>query len=53
MDDDAILAERVAKLEAHMIWVKEKLKALDRRTWQILAVIIVNWLLSIMLALFT
>jgi len=42
------LSERVAKLEADMIWVRELLEKVDRRSWYILTGIIVSILVSIL-----
>ena len=41
-------SERVAKLEADMIWVRELLEKVDRRSWYILTGIIVSILVSIL-----
>jgi len=42
------LLERVAKLEADMIWVRELLEKVDKRSWYILSGIIISILVSIL-----
>jgi len=42
------LSERVAKLETDMRWVRELLEKVDKRSWYILAGIIVSILVSIL-----
>jgi len=50
-DDNPRLAERVAALEAHMDWVKNKLETIDRRTWYILGSVVIFGIISIIIAL--
>lgn len=49
-DDDPAVIERIAYLEADMRWLKKKMESIERRQWEILAVIIITWLTSIIVA---
>ena len=42
------LQERVARLEEATSWMKDKLESIDKRTWYILAGIIVSILVAIL-----
>lgn len=47
--DDPEVLERLATLETHFVWLREKVEKVDQRTWAILAGIIVSILISIAL----
>lgn len=50
-EDNPSLTERVTILETNYQWVKKTLEKIDRRTWQILASVIVLGIIAILAAL--
>ena len=44
------LHERVVRLEESMLWIKEKMECIDRRTWYILSAVILSILLILLKA---
>jgi len=46
-----LFAERLARVETDISWIKKKLDNIDKRTWEILAVIIINWIVTIAVTL--
>jgi len=48
--DLTALYERVARLEESNAWIKRKLEVIDRRTWYVLASVVVFGVVSIIIA---
>lgn len=50
-DNPKNIGERVAILETHMKWVKNKLDTIDKRTWYTLSSVVIFGIISIIIAL--
>jgi len=53
-NDDPLgdLRERIAKLEAHVQWIREELGRIDNRSWWILGSVVVLGIIAILIAVF-
>jgi len=49
-DNPPTLRERIAKLEAHNEWIRQKLDLIDRRTWWILGSVVALGVIAILIA---